>query len=273
MLRKPAVAGQFYSASPETLAADVSRYLEPTATTQPAIAIVSPHAGLMYSGHVAGAVYARVSLPSTIILIGPNHRSLGPLISIYPSGAWLIPDGMVQVDQELVSTILAEYPRAEADVSAHLREHCLEVQLPFLHRLRPDIQIVPILLSQVREEVYREFGLCLARIIRDRAAKQPSHAKPLLVASTDLTHYEPDQIVRAKDRHAIDAIEHLDPVGLETAVRQHRISMCGFGATVTVLHAARALEARGGSLVRYATSGDACGRLDEVVGYAGLTIA
>lgn len=273
MLRKPAVAGQFYSASPETLSADMTRYLDPTAIKQPAIAVVSPHAGLMYSGHVAGAVYARVSLPSTVILIGPNHRGLGPLVSVYPSGAWLIPEGTVPVDQGLSSAILAAYPRAEADTSAHLCEHCLEVQLPFLHRLRPDVQIVPIVLGQAREEVYQEFGLCLARIIRDRAARQTPEARPLLVASTDLTHYEPDQIVRAKDRHAIEAIEHLDPAGLGTAVRQHRISMCGFGATVTVLHAARALEARGGTLVRYATSGDASGMFDEVVGYAGLTIA
>lgn len=273
MIRQPAVAGQFYSASPEALAADVARYLDPTATKHPAVALVSPHAGLMYSGHVAGAVYARVSLPSTAILIGPNHRGLGPSLSIYPSGAWLIPGGSVPVDDELVAAILTEFPQTEADTSAHLYEHCLEVQLPFLHRLRPDIRIVPIVLGHVPEAVYEEFGLCLARIIKSRAAQQAGEARPLLIASTDLTHYESDPIVRAKDQHAIEAIQRLDPSGLGTAVREHRITMCGFGATLAILHAARALGAGGGSLVRYATSGDITGDREQVVGYAGLTLA
>jgi len=273
MIRQPAVAGQFYSASPDTLAADVTRYLTPAATRQPAIAVVSPHAGLMYSGHVAGAVYATVSLPSTVILIGPNHSGIGPPLSLYPNGTWMIPGGAVQVDHDLASAILAEFPRAEADTSAHLREHCLEVQLPFLHRLRPDLRIVPIVLGHMPETVYEEFGLCLARIIRDRANRQTGEARPLLVASTDLTHYEPDSIVRVKDHHAIDAVQRLDPAGLSTAVRQHRITMCGFGATLTVLHTARALGAGRGSLVRYATSGDITGEHDQVVGYAGFTIA
>jgi AmmeMemoRadiSam system protein B len=272
MIRQPAVAGQFYSASPDTLASDVARYLDSLASPQPAIAVVSPHAGLMYSGHVAGAVYAKVSIPSTVILIGPNHSGIGPPLSLYPSGAWMIPGGAVRVDHGLVSAILAEFPRAEADTSAHLHEHCLEVQLPFLHRLRPDLHIVPIVLGHTPETVYEEFGLCLARIIRDRADRQAGEAWPLLVASTDLTHYEPDSIVRAKDHHAIGAVQRLDPAGLSAAVRQHRITMCGFGATLTILHTARALGALSGTLIRYATSGDITGEHDQVVGYAGLTI-
>ncbi len=273
MIRQPAVAGQFYSASPETLAADVARYLDPTATAQPAVALVSPHAGLMYSGHVAGAVYARVSIPSTVVLIGPNHQGLGPPLSVYPGGTWLIPGGAVHVDSDLVAALLADCPKAEADTSAHLYEHCLEVQLPFLYRLRPDVRIVPVVFGHAPQTAYEEFGLCLARIIRSRGVRQADEAGPLLIASTDLTHYEPDPIVRAKDRHAIEAIRRLDPSGLGAAVRQHRITMCGFGATLAVLHAARALGASGGSLVRYATSGDISGERDQVVGYAGLTIA
>lgn len=273
MIRQPAVAGQFYNASPEALAAEVAQYTTGTVAPQPAIAVVSPHAGLMYSGHVAGAVYARVTLPDTVILIGPNHTGMGPPVSVYPHGSWLIPGGSVPVDRDVTDAVLAHCAQAKADTSAHQYEHCIEVQLPFLRQARNDVRIVPIVLGHVPLEICRELGECLARIILGRSAPYAGAGRPLLVASTDMTHYEPDQIVRTKDRHAITAIEHLDPTALSAAVRQHRITMCGFAATVTVLHAARALGATAGTLVRYATSGDISGDRDRVVGYAGLAIA
>jgi len=272
MIRQPAVAGQFYSASPEVLNAEVARYTQPVDVPHAVIGVVSPHAGLLYSGHVAGAVYARVALPDTVILIGPNHTGIGPAVSVYPDGAWLIPGGEVTVDRALAEKILSQYPRAEADVSAHRSEHCLEVQLPFLRHARPGLRIVPILLGSTREEDCRELGLCLAAVIEAHAARENPATRPLLIASTDMNHYEPDRVTREKDRHAIEAIQRLDPDGLAAAVRAHRITMCGFAPTATVLHAARALGAAGASLVRYATSGDISGDFDRVVGYAGLTI-
>jgi AmmeMemoRadiSam system protein B len=273
MIRQPAVAGQFYSASPEALQAEVTRYTDSDAPRKPAVAAVSPHAGLMYSGHVAGAVYARITLSSTVILLGPNHTGIGPPVSVYPHGTWLLPGAAVGVDNELAGAILSTFPNAVADTSAHGSEHCLEVQVPFLRSARADVRIVPIVLGHAPEQAYQELGLCLARIIEDRAARQDGSPQPLLIASTDMSHYEPDHITRAKDRYAIEAIQALDPAGLATAVRAHRITMCGFAPTVAVLHAARALGASTASLIRYATSGDVTGDRDRVVGYAGLVIA
>lgn len=266
MIRQPAVAGQFYSASPEVLRADVARYSDSSARPHPAIAMVSPHAGLMYSGHVAGAVYSRVSPPEIVILIGPNHTGLGPPVSVYPEGTWLIPGGQLAIDSALAAELIRRYPQAEADTSAHRSEHCLEVQLPFLRQARADVRIVPIVLGTTREEVCRDLGLCLAEIVQARSAR------PLLIASTDMSHYEPDSVTREKDRFALEAIQRLDPEGLQATVRAHQISMCGLGPTVTVLHAVRALGATDSFLVRYATSGEISGDFNRVVGYAGFVI-
>lgn len=268
MIREPAVAGQFYSASSEALERDVARYLDLPGSPLPAIAVVSPHAGLMYSGHVAGAVLARVAVPSTVILVGPNHTGLGPPASLFAAGTWRIPGGDIPVDSALAGEILARWPTAVADTEAHRLEHCLEVQLPFLRHLRPDLRIVPIVLGTADPETCRDLGQCLAAVVH---AGGPE--RPLLLASTDLNHYEPDQVTREKDRLAIDAILALDPDRLAVTVRAHGITLCGVGPTAAVLHAARALGAGGATLVRYATSGDAGGDRDHVVGYAGISIA
>jgi AmmeMemoRadiSam system protein B len=277
MIRQPAVAGQFYSSDPDELQAEVQRYHDPAAVRQAATAGICPHAGLMYSGHVAGALFSRLSLPTVAILIGPNHREIGPPISIYPEGTWLIPGGAVTVHAALAATLLQRFPLATADTTAHEREHCLEVLLPFLRRpAHPAVQIVPILLRHAHREVYRDFGQCLAEALRDiPGSPEPSAGAPapLLLASTDLNHYEPAEITRRKDRQAIQAIQNLDADALDEAIRTHRISMCGYGATMTVLHAARSVGARQASLVKYATSGDITGDRSSVVGYAALTIA
>lgn len=266
MIRQPAVAGQFYSASPEALSVEVAGYLDASACRQPAIAAICPHAGLMYSGHVAGAVFSRLALPPTVVLVGPNHTGVGPAVSVYPEGSWAIPGSEIAVDQSLAADILARCPRAEADTTAHRFEHCLEVQLPFLRAARADIQIVPIVLGTTRADICRDLGLCLAQVV------QATITSPLLIASTDMSHYEPDGVTRQKDRWAIEAIQNLDPAALETAVRTHRITMCGYAPTAAVLHAARALRATSAALIRYATSGDINGELDRVVGYAGFVI-
>ncbi len=236
-------------------------------------AVVCPHAGLMYSGHVAGAVLGRVALPDTVILIGPNHTGMGPAVSVYPEGAWQIPGGAVPVNRDLAQAILARYPSAEADTSAHQREHCLEVQLPFLRQQRRDVRIVPIVLGTRNPVVCRTLGHCLAALITELSgADLSSNRRPLLLASTDMNHYESDQVTREKDRHAITAIEHLDPDGLDAAVTDHDISMCGVAPTLAILHAARALGRTHATLIQYATSGDRGGDRAHVVGYAGFTV-
>lgn len=271
--RLPAVAGQFYSASAATLWADVAGYVAPQAVRQVATVAISPHAGLIYSGHVAGAVYSRLLLPDTVILIGPNHTGVGPLISVYPEGSWLIPGGELPVDHSLAHHILGHVPEAVADESAHRYEHCLEVQLPFLIQARPDIHIVPIVLGTTDPHLCRTLGQRLAVIIRERMTQEDSAPAPLVIATTDMTHYEPDHLAREKDALAIQKIQMVDPESLHATVRKHGISMCGLGPTMTALHTARGLDAGTASLVRYATSGEVSGDLDRVVGYAGFVIS
>jgi MEMO1 family protein len=273
MTRNPAVAGPFYSASAATLEAEVAGYLDSSAQPEPMIAAISPHAGLMYSGPVAGSVYGQVAVPATVILIGPNHTGIGPPVSVYPEGAWQMPGGEVPIDGDLAARILACCPYAQADTSAHRWEHCLEVQLPFLQHRRRHVQIVPIVLGIRDPAMCRAVGECVAAIIAQSISPAaPAGGQPLLVASTDMNHYESDAITREKDRHAIDAITQLDPDGLDAVVTTHCISMCGIAPTLAVLHAARALGATSAKLVRYATSGDRNGDRTRVVGYAGFTI-
>lgn len=270
MLRPPAVAGLFYSSSAEALVDEVARCLDHSVQPRPAIAAVCPHAGLMYSGPVAGSVYSRLALPATVILIGPNHTGIGPAVSVYPEGTWQMPGGAVSVDRDLARQVLARCPQAEADTSAHQQEHCLEVQLPFLQDRHRAVRIVPIVLGTRDPALCRAIGECLAAIIS--AADGVAGGRPLLVASTDMNHYESDAVTREKDRHAIAAIAGLDPEGLDATVTAHQISMCGFAPTLAVLHAARQLGATGATLVRYATSADRGGDRDRVVGYAGFII-
>jgi AmmeMemoRadiSam system protein B len=272
MLRKPAVAGPFYSASAATLEADVAGCMDGSAQPEPRIAVISPHAGLMYSGPVAGSVYSRVLVPETVILVGPNHTGIGPALSVYPEGVWQMPGGAVSVNRDLAHEILARCPQAEADTSAHQREHCLEVQLPFLQHRRRQVQIVPIVLGTRDHDLCLVLGECLAAVIARYADTHTSSGPPLLVASTDMNHYESDAITREKDRLAIETITRLDSDGLDAAVITHCISMCGIAPTLAILHAARRLGATGATLVRYATSGDRTGDRTSVVGYAGFTI-
>lgn len=271
--RTPAVAGQFYSASPQGLRQEVVRHSDPAASPAPARILISPHAGLMYSGPVAGAVYSRVVIPETVILIGPNHTGQGPVLSMYPEGTWGIPGGEIHIDGRLVQTILSRVPQAEVDETAHTREHCLEVQLPFLWNHRPDLRIVPLVLGTADLSMCMDLGLALADIINDHTDADHVAGSPLLAVTTDMTHYESDAETRRKDALAIDAIQSGDPESLCCTVHAHKISMCGLGPTLVALSAARHLPTSHPLLVRYATSGEMGGDLDRVVGYAGFTFA
>ena len=229
-------------------------------------ALVVPHAGWMYSGKVAGAVYGRVALPKLVVLLGPNHTGLGPWGSIMTRGRWAIPGGDLEIAADLAEAILSRCAELQEDESAHAREHALEVQLPFLRRLRPDVQFVPLALMKT------DLAFCLAvgRAVAATVAAWPESV--LLISSTDLNHYESQAVSNRKDRLAIEAILALDPDGLQRTVRDHHISMCGIAPTTALLAALRDLGSPRAELIRYMTSGDVSGDYDRVVGYGGVII-
>lgn len=268
--RNPAVAGTFYEDSQNALHDQVTRLLPATVEKTPAIAVLSPHAGLMYSGTVAGAVYASVSLPDTIILLGPNHTGRGPAISLFPEGTWHIPGADITIATPLANRLLALMPHITPDEKAHRDEHCLEVQLPFLSYLRKDIRIVPIILGTTNLELCQDLGECLAVLLKEVTTTSPTKSAPLIVATTDFNHYESETVTRRKDQIALEKIRMIDPVGLHQAVISHHISMCGLGPAIATLQVAKANHIKQGTLVRYATSGEVSGDLQRVVGYGGL---
>ncbi len=264
-IRKPAVAGTFYPGTPKAVDAELTQ-LMPVRPAGPARAVVVPHAGWMYSGAVAGETYAQVVVPRLAVLLGPNHTGLGAPGALMRGGAWRYPGGTVPVARELAEALLAAGAELAEDAAAHLREHALEVQLPFLHRRQPELAIVPITLGRTDPAFCRAVGEAVGRIV----AGWPEPV--LVVDSTDLNHYESQAVSNEKDRLAIDAILALDPDALWRTVTRHDISMCGIAPTQTLLWAAPALGVRAARLVRYQTSGDVSGNLARVVGYAGLVL-
>jgi len=265
--RSPAVAGTFYPDDAGDLLRDVERCLGPAGAAASVLAIVAPHAGYIYSGSVAGAVYRAVRLPRRVVLLGPNHTGRGVPLALYPGGDWTTPLGPVEIDPELTRALAAECPGIEVDLAAHRQEHALEVQIPFLQVLVPGFRFAAVCVGTDDLEELQELGRALARVVA--ASAEPV----LLIASSDMNHYEAAAIGSRKDQLAIARVLALDPVGLHRAVHEHDISMCGFAPTVAVLTACRALGASTGRLVRYAHSGEVSGDNEHVVGYAGMTIA
>jgi AmmeMemoRadiSam system protein B len=269
ILRRPAVAGRFYPGNPDDLRADVRSYLSQSPALPPirAIGCIAPHAGYMYSGHVAGAVFARVEVPRRCIVLCPNHTGMGRPLAILSEGTWETPLGEVPIDGELAGRLKKRLPALNEDAAAHRAEHAAEVELPFLLMRQPELKFVPIALGIGQLDVLEQLGDALADVI---AAQNEA---VLIVASSDMNHYESDSITRAKDHRAIERILTLDPRGLHDVVTQQNISMCGYGPAVAMLTAARKLGAKSAELVKYATSGDVSGDYDRVVGYAGVVVS
>jgi MEMO1 family protein len=269
MLRLPAVAGQFYPGNPKELSALVQKYTQTESSTEKirARACLVPHAGYVYSGAVAGAVFARISLPSKILLLGVRHFPQGEPLAILSEGAWRTPLGDVPIEAPLAARLRQECPALKEDRVAHSREHSLEVELPFLQVLSPHLSFVPVAIGTVRFQDLRHTGEGIARVL------EKSTEDILVVTSSDLNHYEDEETTQRKDRAAIDCMLRLDPKGLYDVCRDQQISMCGLGPAVTMLTAMNALGVTGGQLVRHATSGDINGHRDQVVGYAGMIFA
>ncbi len=266
MIRRPVVAGSFYEERPERLSSQIRDFIEDGAEKQEALGAVVPHAGFVYSGKVAGAVYSRLLFPQTFIILGPNHSGLGAGASIMTHGEWDMPLGTVPIDSELAQAILKSSRTLQDDYTAHMREHSIEVQLPFLQYLGRSFHFVPISLYSHELPVCQDVGSAIAKALEDYPGKVT------VLASTDMSHYVPQEVAEGKDKLAIEAILKLDPEGLYGTVLKNRISMCGFAPTVAMLVAVKKLGASSANLVRYMTSGDINRDYQRVVGYAGLLI-
>ncbi|HEY7099567.1 MAG TPA: AmmeMemoRadiSam system protein B [Terriglobales bacterium] len=265
-VRTPAVAGRFYPDDPHVLEMAVRSFVTPPQERLSALGCVVPHAGYIYSGEVAGAVFARIEVPQRCIVLCPNHTGIGYPLAIMSKGTWTTPLGNTEIDSELADALKKGFSELHEDSSAHQGEHAIEVQLPFLRVVRPDSRFVPIAIGTRRLDILESLGESIAQAIAD----QEEHV--LIIASSDMNHYESDAVTRVKDQKAIDCMLARDPQSLFEVVNREEISMCGFGPTVSMITAANRLGATVAELVRYATSGDVSGDRDMVVGYAGVVV-
>jgi AmmeMemoRadiSam system protein B len=267
-MRKPAVAGRFYPNSPAKLSQTVNELLPQGNGSDPqkCLAVVCPHAGYIYSGSLAAETLGSVLIPETVILIGPNHHGQGAPIALSTT-TWDMPFGNVPVNNEL-STLLHDHsPHINMDELAHEFEHSLEVQIPFLQQLQKNLSIVPLVVSQISYDLCEAVGKSLASAIQEYGKDT------LIVASSDMSHYEPRTNAEKKDRLAIQDIERLSPRDLYTTVLSNRISMCGVIPVVITLLATKILGANQARLVGYTDSGYLSGDTGQVVGYAGVIIS
>jgi MEMO1 family protein len=271
-VRRAAVAGQWYPANRAQLAEAVEEHLASAEIATPDAenlrAIVAPHAGLMYSGPVAAYAYKAAQRGSyrSIVLVGPSHYLPFRGVSIWPDGSWETPFGDVAVDRELAAAIQAGSAEMTNLPAAHEREHSLEMQLPFVGHLMPGVPIVPLVMGQQTRTTAMGLGEALAHAL----ASRPDDV--LLVASSDLSHYEDAGTAAALDGVVTSQVESLDPEGLMAALEREPRHACGGGPMVAVLHAARRLGATRARVLRYADSGDVSGDKSHVVGYMAAAI-
>lgn len=267
-MRPPAVAGTFYEGTPDRLRAQVDTCFAanpPVSQKERFIGAVVPHAGLMYSGHVAAAFYALADLPKRLVILCPNHTGAGHFAAINREGAWRTPLGDVSIDSHLADALMSRTALLAADVRAHAREHSLEVQLPFLQRLLREFTFVPICLGAHRYDYAEEIGRAIAAVLREEG-------DVAILASSDLNHYEDQPTTLRKDQLAIDQVLARNPRELWRVVGEFDVSMCGFIPATTMLVAANELGASHARLIKHATSGDINGDYSHVVGYASILV-
>ena len=275
-VRSSVVSGSFYPSDRKTLEENLKNYLIKKEKIKNAFAIIAPHAGYVYSGKTAGAVYASIEIPNTVIVLSPNHTGLGYPVSIDPSEKWETPLGYIDVDTDFVKKIKQNLKEATLDTSAQAREHALEVQLPFIQYINPNAKIVPITLAELSFNVIQKLGKVLADLIIE--AENKTGIRPLIVASSDMTHFESAESAKTKDLLAIEQIKKLDTKGFLEAVKKHDISLCGLYTIPVAMEATINYSKIKGhtahaNLVDYTNSGVVTGDLSEVVSYMGMILS
>lgn len=276
-IRRPWVAGAFYPADPERLTRAIDDCFTHTLgpgeipdrrkTERSIFSVVCPHAGYMYSGPTAAHSYHHLASepkPDSVVILGPSHTGLGGAVSMWGSGAWETPLGRLNIDESLARSIIDASDIIDMDETAHLREHSIEVQLPFLQHIYSDVGIVPICMRFQDLETSRGVGSAIAEATADMNA--------LILASTDLTHMEPKASAQTKDRGVIERIVAMDEAALQSWVKGQRVTMCGYGPVSAALVASKMLGATKAEALSYSTSGDISGDLSAVVGYASAKI-
>lgn len=261
-LRYPVVADSFYPSNPAALKAEISSFMRNKEKVN-AVGCMSPHAGYIYSGRVAGSVYSRISPRDVYIIIGPNHTGLGKRFGLDLSQEWVTPLGKITVNSELANAILDISKLIDEDEECHESEHSIEVQLPFLQMLKDEFTFVPIIVGGGDIEEYALIGRAIAEAVR------ATKIDAMIIASTDMTHYESQESAKEKDMLAIKKILNFDTAGFLKEIRANDISMCGFAPTAITLSASKLLGAKKSELVKYETSGETSGDYSSVVGYAG----
>jgi len=265
-VRDAVVAGKFYPGT-RLAVEDAVREMIGPGPKQKALGVMVPHAGYMYSGKVAGEVYGAVEMPQSFIVVGPNHTGLGPMASIMTSGVWSLPGGDASINQELAGAVLSHSNTLESDDQAHISEHSIEVQIPFMQYLVDQVTFVPISMMVHSLEACRDIGGAIAAAVK-------AYPHPVLVvASSDMNHYESQAIAHEKDKLAIGRLLALDPEGLLDTVQTNHISMCGVAPAAAMLFACNQLGASDARLIKYETSGDVTGDFNQVVGYAGVLVS
>jgi MEMO1 family protein len=268
MIRLPAVADRFYPGNGTTLDQNLDNLI-PTDRAFPgnkAYAVVSPHAGYMFSGNIAGKTLSSIEIPETVLLIGPNHHGQGSPISL-STASWQTPLGIVPRSDEFANNLLQISSLITADDLAHKQEHSLEVQIPFLQKLQPQLQIAALALFPLDYRTCEILATSIASAIAN------SQQDILILASSDMSHYKSRKIASKMDHMALDQIINMDPEGLYDVVRKNSISMCGIIPVTIALKAAMILGATKSELTGYTDSGEATGDTAQVVGYAGLIIS
>jgi MEMO1 family protein len=264
LIRKPHVAGSFYPSEAAEIRKFCDAYSAPSVPETAARAVILPHAGYVYSGQTACQVLAQVKIPDTIVLIGPNHWSIGSDFALYENGKWETPLGRIPVAESLAKQFVKAGSDLKIDWQAHAREHSLEVLLPLLQCRKGSFSIVPLIVGTLDFQGAARAAESIGSVLKD-------WKEPFLVAiSNDMSHYEPDEVTRKKDKYALDAITALDKEALLFAVRSYNITMCGLVPVYMLLCMKDALGIKKARLVDYRTSADASGDTSRVVGYAGF---
>lgn len=266
MNRKPVVAGTFYPGAKAQWESEVRGHLQSSSAPDAALLAMVPHAGYVYSGSIAGQTLAQLNLPETVLLLGPNHTGAGAPYALWPAGRWNLPGAHLDVDETLASQLLQHAEHIQADEHAHLREHSLEVVLPFLWARSPEVKILPLAVADSDLERLLQTAQAMSVVLA-------RHNHPVLIlVSSDMSHFLSADRAKSQDSLALQAILDRDPRALYATVREHNISMCGVLPMTLGLELANALGASQARIVAYGTSGDASGDYSKVVAYAGVIL-